>query len=59
MPLLSELLYPLFWHISSVLKVTYYAQNNASKMWKNLLVTPSVLGACVATKQLKLVDVST
>ena len=33
---LSELVYQLFWHNSSVLEVTYYAQNNASIMWKSL-----------------------
>ena len=30
--------YSLFWHNSSVLEVTYYAQNNASIMWKSLMV---------------------
>ena len=34
---LSELVYQFFWHNSSVLEVTYYAQNNASMMWKNLV----------------------
>ncbi len=38
MPLLSELLYRLFWHNFSVLEVTYYAQNNASIMWKSLVL---------------------
>ena len=32
---LSELVYRLFWHNSSVLELTYYAQNNASITWKS------------------------
>ena len=36
---LNELVYRLFWHNSSVLEVTYYAQNNASIMWKDLVAT--------------------
>ena len=39
---LSELVYRLFWHNSSVLEVTYYAQNNASIMRKSLLMTKSI-----------------
>ena len=30
--------YLLFWHNSLVLEVTYYVQNNASLMWKSLIV---------------------
>ena len=32
---ISELVYQLLWHNSSVLELTYYAQNNASIMWKS------------------------
>ena len=39
---LSELVYRLFWHNFSVLEVTYYAQNNASIMWKSLVAQTSL-----------------
>lgn len=32
----QTLVYRLFWHNSSVLEVTYYAQKNASIMWKKV-----------------------